>query len=239
MKLSPQNFIHLVLACQFIFSSHAISSKDAASSLLTNHDHDIQTSKPNRSFTNDNNNRKMTTSTGIAASIARKNILELLPYRCARDDYSSGVLLDANENAYGPTSLPTKCLDPFDNCNNLERYPDPYQIALKELYANYRGHGIKPENIFVGVGSDEAIDMLMRIFCYPGKDNILITPPTYGMYKVCAKVNDVALLSVPLTPDFDIVVDEVSPCFRRHGEWDHCDPVSFYECLADIVGLWF
>ncbi|CAJ1949093.1 unnamed protein product [Cylindrotheca closterium] len=151
----------------------------------------------------------MTTGTGIAASIARKNILELHPYRCARDDYSSGVLLDANENAYGPTSLPTKCLDPYDNCNTLERYPDPYQIGLKELYAKYRGHGMKPENIFVGVGSDEAIDLLMRIFCYPAKDNILITPPTYGMYKVCAKVNDVSLLSVPLTPDFDIRVSEM------------------------------
>ena len=146
---------------------------------------------------------------GIAARIARKNILELQPYRCARDDYSDGVLLDANENAYGPTSLPTNSLDPYDNHNVLERYPDPYQINLKELYAKYRGHGITPANIFVGVGSDEAIDMLMRIFCYPARDNILITPPTYGMYKVCAKVNDVPILSVPLTADFDLQVDEV------------------------------
>jgi histidinol-phosphate aminotransferase len=146
---------------------------------------------------------------GIAARLARQNILELQPYRCARDDYSDGVLLDANENAYGPTSLPTNCLDPYDNHNSLERYPDPHQIALKELYANYRGHGITPANIFVGVGSDEAIDMLMRIFCYPTRDNILITPPTYGMYKVCAKVNDVQILAVPLTPDFDLQVDEM------------------------------
>ena len=145
---------------------------------------------------------------GIAAKIARKNILELQPYRCARDDYSSGVLLDANENAYGPTSLPTKCL-PDDNHNTLERYPDPYQVALKELYAKYRGHGLTPANIFVGVGSDEAIDLLMRIFCHPGQDEILITPPTYGMYKVCAKVNDVNIVSVPLTPTFDIRIPEV------------------------------
>jgi histidinol-phosphate aminotransferase len=148
-------------------------------------------------------------SLGIAARIARKNILELQPYRCARDDYSSGVLLDANENAYGPTSLPSKCLDPYDNNNILERYPDPYQIPLKELYAKYRGHGLKPENLFVGVGSDEAIDLLMRIFCYPGQDNILITPPTYGMYKVCAKVNDVSIVSCPLTTDFDLRIPEV------------------------------
>ena len=151
----------------------------------------------------------MDPSTGIAHTIARKNILELQPYRCARDDYSEGILLDANENAFGPTSLPTKNLDPYDNSNNLERYPDPYQMALKEVYAKYRGHGLTPANIFVGVGSDEAIDLLMRIFCQPAQDEILITPPTYGMYKVCAKVNDVAINAVPLTEDFDLRVPEV------------------------------
>jgi histidinol-phosphate aminotransferase len=151
----------------------------------------------------------MDPSTGIAHTIARKNILELQPYRCARDDYSEGILLDANENAFGPTSLPTKNLDPYDNSNNLERYPDPYQMALKEVYAKYRGHGLTPANIFVGVGSDEAIDLLMRIFCQPAQDEILITPPTYGMYKVCAKVNDVAINAVPLTEDFDLQVPEV------------------------------
>lgn len=153
--------------------------------------------------------KKVETNSGIAAKIARKNILELQPYRCARDDYSEGVLLDANENAFGPTSLPTKNLDPFDNCNSLERYPDPYQVPLKELYAKYRGHGLTPANIFVGVGSDEAIDLLMRIFCQPAQDEILITPPTYGMYKVCAKVNDVSINSVPLTESFDLQVPEV------------------------------
>jgi histidinol-phosphate aminotransferase len=146
---------------------------------------------------------------GIAHLLARKNILELQPYRCARDDYSSGILLDANENAFGPTSLPTNSLDPYDNHNTLERYPDPYQIPLKEKYAEYRGNGLKPENIFVGVGSDEAIDLLMRIFCRPGQDNILTTPPTYGMYKVCAKVNDVAVIQVPLEKDFSLRIPEV------------------------------
>jgi histidinol-phosphate aminotransferase len=150
-------------------------------------------------------------SVGIAARLARKNILELQPYRCARDDYSEGVLLDANENAFGPTSLPTKNLDPYDNFQVLERYPDPYQTPLKKLYAQYRGHGLTPANIFVGVGSDEAIDLLMRIFCEPAKDEILITPPTYGMYKVCAKVNDVNINSVPLSPSFDLRIPEVRP----------------------------
>ena len=150
---------------------------------------------------------------GIAAKLARPNILELQPYRCARDDYSDGVLLDANENAFGPTSLPTKSLDPYDNSNTLERYPDPYQGDLKELFCRERGNDLKPSNVFVGVGSDEAIDLLMRIFCTPGAgrggDNILITPPTYGMYKVCAKVNDVEIVSAPLTPGFDIDIPKV------------------------------
>lgn len=155
----------------------------------------------------------MTSDTGIAAKLARPNILELQPYRCARDDYSDGVLLDANENAFGPTSLPTKSLDPYDNSNTLERYPDPYQAELKEQFCRERGNDLKPSNVFVGVGSDEAIDLLMRIFCTPGctgtGDNLLITPPTYGMYKVCAKVNDVAIVSAPLTPEFDLDIPKM------------------------------
>jgi histidinol-phosphate aminotransferase len=154
--------------------------------------------------------KKSEKGTGIAARLARPNILELQPYRCARDDYSEGVLLDANENALGPTSVPTNSLDPFENHLNLERYPDPYQNALKEKYAAYRGYGLTPANIFCGVGSDEAIDLLMRIFCQPAVDNILITPPSYGMYKVCAKVNDVQVLSCPLSKEFDLRVSEVS-----------------------------
>lgn len=144
--------------------------------------------------------------TGVAARLARRNILELQPYRCARDDYSSGILLDANENAFGPPITVADNSDFF-----LERYPDPYQIPLKEKLVAYRGHdGLTPSNVFVGVGSDEAIDLLMRIFCKPGHDKILTTPPTYGMYKVCAKVNDIEIISVPLTPDFDVRIPEVS-----------------------------
>jgi histidinol-phosphate aminotransferase len=150
---------------------------------------------------------------GFAARLARKNILELQPYRCARDDYHDGVLLDANENAMGPTSVPNNSMDPYDNHLSLERYPDPYQLELKKKYAAYRGNGLTPSNIFCGVGSDEAIDLLIRIFCEPGKDNILTTPPTYGMYKVCAKVNDVEVLTCPLTPDFDLRIPEVCLTF--------------------------
>ena len=78
------------------------------------------------------------------------------------------------------------------------------------MYADYRGHGLNPSNLFISVGSDEAIDMLMRIFCTPGKDKIMITPPTYGMYKVFANVNDVEIVQVPLTPEFDLRIPEVS-----------------------------
>lgn len=148
-----------------------------------------------------------TDSDGIAASLARPNILALQPYRCARDDYSNGILLDANENAIGPTALPTKSSD--HNHLVLERYPCPYQLELKGAYAKYRGHGIKADNIFVGVGSDEAIDLLMRIFCKPGEDCILTTPPTYGMYKVSANVNDVEIVEVPLTKAFDLRIPEM------------------------------
>lgn len=148
------------------------------------------------------------TKSGIAATLARPNILALHPYRCARDDYSTGILLDANENAIGPTSLPTNSL-PDDNHLLLERYPCPYQIPLKEAYSKYRGANLKSKNIFVGVGSDEAIDLLMRIFCKPGEDQIMITPPTYGMYKVSANINDVGIVEVPLTPDFDLRIPEM------------------------------
>ena len=168
--------------------------------------------------------KEASSTTGRAAKLARPNVLSLQPYRCARDDYSSGILLDANENALGPASLPTNSLDPYDNGMELERYPCPYQLTLKRLLCDYRNAqvgqtadngGINPKNVFVGVGSDEAIDLLIRIFCTPGNtsgtgDAIMITPPTYGMYKVCANVNDVGIQTVPLTPDFNLQIPEVS-----------------------------
>ena len=97
-----------------------------------------------------------------AASTARPNILSLQPYRCARDDYSSGTLLDANENSLGP------CSEVAFPELTLERYPCPYQRILKRLLSDYRG--CEPNQVFVGVGSDEAIDMLFRIFCVPVSD---------------------------------------------------------------------
>jgi len=109
--------------------------------------------------------------------LTRPNVWALKPYSSARDEYSgveASVFLDANEN-------------PYNTPNN--RYPDPLQRELKALIAGQKG--IKVENIFLGNGSDEAIDLVFRAFCQPGVDNVVAIDPTYGMYKVCADVNDV------------------------------------------------
>lgn len=133
--------------------------------------------------------------------LVRPNIRDLSPYRSARDDFDSGLLLDANENAFG---------SPFDGSLQLNRYPSPTQDPLRKRVAAFRG--VDHENIFLGVGSDEPIDLLIRIFCKPGEDAILITPPTYGMYKVSARINDVAVKSVlldeSLQPDPDAILSK-------------------------------
>ena len=124
--------------------------------------------------------------------LIRKNILALSPYSTARDEYTGniGVFLDANEN-------------PFDNGYN--RYPDPRQLELKQLLGKIKG--VKPENMFIGNGSDEAIDLLFRIFCSPGKDNAIAIAPSYGMYGVVADINDVEMRNVLLAPDFSLPVN--------------------------------
>ncbi len=129
----------------------------------------------------------------ILENFVRPNILRLTPYRCARDDYESGILLDANENSLG-AAIPDD--------DELNRYPSPYQNELKSEIGKFRG--VDPSHVFVGVGSDEVIDLLIRIFCRPGTDAIIITPPTYGMYKVAAAVNDVEVVTVPLTEDISV-----------------------------------
>ncbi|CAK3746640.1 histidinol-phosphate aminotransferase [Lecanosticta acicola] len=160
---------------------------------------------------------------------ARPNILKLEPYRCARDDYKddgTNILLDANENAYGPGLALTDDgkLVNGDASNikvdllGLNRYPDPHQHELKQMLCNLRNthahtdKDITPDNLFVGVGSDEAIDALLRAFCAPGKDKILTCPPTYGMYAVSAQVNDVEVVKVPLDTEngFRAQPDEIN-----------------------------
>ncbi|NBC26014.1 MAG: histidinol-phosphate transaminase [Bacteroidetes bacterium] len=131
-------------------------------------------------------------------SLVRENIRNLTPYRSARDDFDKGVLLDANENSFG-----SSVRSPLD----LHRYPDPMQDCLREVIAEYRG--VESENLFLGVGSDEPIDLLMRIFCEPGKDSIIITPPTYGMYKVSANINNVGVKEVRLTEQFQLQPEKI------------------------------
>lgn len=130
--------------------------------------------------------------------IVRENIKSLTPYSSARKEFSGAaqIFLDANENSFG-SPLPT----------NYHRYPDPLQWKIKEkVAANY---SIKPTEIFLGNGSDEAIDLLFRIFCEPRKDNILICPPTYGMYEVSANINDVGIKRANLTEDFRLNVEKI------------------------------
>ncbi|AUD05805.1 histidinol-phosphate transaminase [Spirosoma pollinicola] len=131
-------------------------------------------------------------------NLLRPHILTLTPYSSARDEYTGteGVFLDANENPLGSATQ-----------GDYNRYPDPHQGAIKHRLAPIKG--VRPTQIFLGNGSDEPIDLLVRATCTPGKDSILIMPPTYGMYEVSAAVNDVTIVKVPLTPDFQVDVDAV------------------------------
>ncbi len=132
------------------------------------------------------------------ARFLRPHILDIQPYSSARDEYSGkiGVFLDANENPYG-----TLTGEAFN------RYPDPYQLDIKEKLSTIKG--VDTNQIFLGNGSDEAIDLLIRAFCNPGKDNVILLPPTYGMYEVSASINDVAVKKVNLTADFQLRPDAV------------------------------
>jgi histidinol-phosphate aminotransferase len=120
--------------------------------------------------------------------LVRKNILELKPYSSARDEFSGkeGIFLDANENPFG----------------ELNRYPDPYQKELKSALSKVKG--VNEQNIFIGNGSDEVIDLVYRIFCNPGIDKSLSFTPTYGMYEVSANINDVIYIKLPLNEYFQI-----------------------------------
>ncbi len=127
--------------------------------------------------------------------LTRPNIWDLKPYSSARDEYKGAeatVFLDANENPYN---------------NPFNRYPDPLQRDLKELLAPIKG--VKSENIFLGNGSDEAIDLVYRAFCEPEKDNVVAIDPTYGMYKVCADVNNVDYRNVLLDENYQFSADKL------------------------------
>lgn len=130
--------------------------------------------------------------------LIRENIKNLRPYSSARHEFTgkASVFLDANENAFG-SPLAEK----------FNRYPDPLQWQLKFQLARIKG--VPAENIFIGNGSDEVIDLAYRIFCNPGADNVIICPPTYGMYEVSADINDVDIKKVNLTKDFQLDVDGI------------------------------
>jgi len=125
--------------------------------------------------------------------LVRPNVKALTPYSSARDEFKgeASVFLDANENSLG---------SPLVKWYN--RYPDPLQWKVKEKLATIKA--VKPEQIFIGNGSDECIDLLYRAFCNPGKDNIIICPPTYGMYEVSANINDVEIRKAPLLDDYQL-----------------------------------
>lgn len=134
--------------------------------------------------------------------LVRPNIWKLAPYSSARDEYSgkeAHVFLDANENPYGV---------PYN------RYPDPLQRELKKQISKVKG--IPEDMIFLGNGSDEAIDLPYRVFCEPGRDNVVAIEPTYGMYKVCADINNVEYRPVLLDEQFDFKADDLLKACDSH-----------------------
>ena len=131
--------------------------------------------------------------------LVRPNIRNLIPYSSARDEFKgeANIFLDANENSFG---------SPLTKWYN--RYPDPLQIKVKEKLSEIKG--IPVPQIFLGNGSDECIDILIRAFCEPAMDNIIICPPTYGMYEVSANINNVEIKKVPLTPSYQLDLDNLA-----------------------------
>ena len=128
-----------------------------------------------------------------------------MPYSSARDEFTgvAQVHLDANENSLGSPLLKW-----------YNRYPDPYQNEVKEAVSRVKN--ISARNIFLGNGSDECIDILYRCFCEPGKDNVIICPPTYGMYEVSANINDIVIHKAPLLNDFQLDLIHIETLIDEH-----------------------
>ncbi len=171
------------------------------------------------------------------SKLLRPHLLNLTPYSSARDEFKgeADVYLDANENAFGSTSS-----------DHFRRYPDPYQAKLKSKISEIKR--VQTSKIFLGNGSDEPIDLLIRAFCNPGKDRIIITPPTYGMYEVSANINDVGVVKVPLNEDFSInlinVLDAIEPgikiiflCSPNNPTGNSIEQNDVLEILKKFQGL--
>ena len=165
--------------------------------------------------------------------LVRVNIRDMQPYSSARDEFegTGEVFLDANEN-------------PFDT--GLNRYPDPYQRQLKKKIAELKG--VSPDQLFLGNGSDEAIDLIFRIFCDPGKDEIITTDPTYGMYQVSAALQDIKVKKVPLSKDFEIssdaILNEVSTttklifvCTPNNPSGNDLDQAEILKIIEEFEGI--
>jgi histidinol-phosphate aminotransferase len=137
--------------------------------------------------------------------LLRDNIRRLVPYSSARDEFKgeATVFIDANENSLG---------SPLTKWYN--RYPDPHQWKIKEVLSKIKG--VAPQHIFLGNGSDECIDLLFRAFCVPGKDNVIINPPTYGMYEVSAHINDVEVRRAVLLDDFQLDLVHLETLVDEH-----------------------
>ncbi len=171
------------------------------------------------------------------SKLLRPHLQNLTPYSSARDEFkgTADVYLDANENAFGSTSQ-----------DRYRRYPDPYQVELKKRIGKIKG--IDPSNIFLGNGSDEPIDLLIRAFCNPGKDKIIITPPTYGMYEVSADINDIGVVKVPLTETYELdlqnILEAIEPgikliflCSPNNPTGNSMDPGYILEIISKFQGL--
>ncbi|MGM0586955.1 MAG: histidinol-phosphate transaminase [Bacteroidota bacterium] len=174
-------------------------------------------------------------------ALVRPNIRALKPYKSARDSFEEGLLMDANE-----LPSPPDIEEPDFAALELNRYPSPHQRSLRHLIARFRG--ISEEQVFVGVGSDEAIDLLLRIFCRPGQDQIMVTPPSYGMYQVVAHIHDVEILEAPLDKDFQLHADRVIQhltdrtkliflCSPNNPTGNLLDPVEIEKILHAAPGL--
>jgi len=169
--------------------------------------------------------------------LVRPHILKLKAYSSARDEYTGkkGIFLDANENPIGSTSR-----------KSYNRYPDPYQKSLKKAIGKLKN--ISPSKIFLGNGSDEAIDLLVRIFCTPQEDSIITMPPTFEMYKVAAEINQNEVIEVPLNREFQIhtskVIEAIQPntkivfiCTPNNPTGNCMERDSILDILKDFKGI--
>ncbi|AMM52204.1 histidinol phosphate aminotransferase [Rufibacter sp. DG15C] len=170
--------------------------------------------------------------------IIRPHLLGLKPYSSARDEFEgeASVYLDANENNLGSLAGGV----------DYNRYPDPYQKAIKEKLAKLKG--VRPEQIFIGNGSDEAIDLLVRLVCEPGQDEVLLLPPTYGMYEVSANIHNIGIQRVALDerfqPDFQKIGQKQTErtkilflCSPNNPTGNILDPATVEQLITSFNGL--